>query len=207
MIQFTWRHTVLIALLVCAGVAACQAPQSACDDITCGLLQPVDLTGQWELVNENVTTITDFMIRVTRYTDTPAVQQAKQYLIGTSDPQSETVIVIHDLRRYEPIAPNLDEIHLDAFKESGAGMPFDPNIVKLRNTSQAQCQSSDPNNPSISIILCAAEVRYKHYISIMTFSLSGLTSNDEIQDIMNQVLSKTDQRIQRMEQHLSEMSN
>ena len=87
------------------------------------------------------------MIRVTRYTDMPAAQQAKQYLIWDYGSQSETATVIHDLRRYEPQAPQLDEIDLDAFADSKAGVPFKPNVVKVGETSQAQCQSSDPKNP------------------------------------------------------------
>ncbi len=139
-------------------------------------------------------------MRITRYTNASAVQQAKQYLVGAYGPQSEPVFAIHDLRLYEPVAPQLDEINLDAFERSKAGVSFDPSISKVSDTGHARCQSSDPANPKMSVTLCAAEVRYKHYISIMTFSLSGLPTNADIQAIMNQALSETDRRIQQLEQ-------
>ncbi|CAG0936668.1 hypothetical protein TFLX_05551 [Thermoflexales bacterium] len=198
MIHPTQRYTILIglALFACIGVIACQAPQPACDDMTCGLLRPADLKGQWDLMNEISRAVMDSTMRVTRYTDTPAAQRVKQYLIGAYGPQSETVTAMHDLRRYESVAPQLEEMNLDVFETSSAGLPFDPNVSKVDEASHAQCQSSNPKTPKVSLTVCAAEVRYGHYISIMTFSLSGVPSNVEIQEIMNQALSETDRRIQ-----------
>jgi hypothetical protein len=192
-------HRMLIytaLLLACVGVVGCQPSQPQCCNIIYGLLSPTDLSGDWKLSNDVTQTIMDSTMKIDRYADMTTTDHAKQYLVGSS---GFSVAAIHDLRRYEPSAPTLAEMNLNAFQDAKGGALFDPNVISVGDTSQAWCQASDPANPDKSVTVCAIEVRYDHFISIMYFAFSRLALNNDVQSVVNQALSATDKRIQEIE--------
>ena len=208
MLYLIWRFKTpicVITLLILTTVA-CQSSPAKCCQLDYGLLEITDLAGNWTAAGDIGQEMMESTVKIHRYEQAPVVENAKRYLLRDSDPSKPTVGIFQDLRRYERAAPPLAQLDFRVFSNAEASSSFDPGVAIVGESSQASCQSDNPSNPAKSLTLCVAEARYRHLISITFFEFAGSVSDTDIREIINQALSKTDQRIKQIDQHWSEQT-
>lgn len=195
-----------VALFILLAVSACQSPQPKCCEIEFGLIRAVDLTGNWDLAEGVVQDLTTATSVTSRYEQSPIVDRARQYLLRNSSSPEPAVSIFQELRRYEGVSPRLKALDSRMFSNIESGLPYDPGVVLVGESSQARCQSDNPSKPERSLTLCEIEVRYRYLISLMHFEFAGPIREVDLREIMNQALSMTDQRIKQIDQHIAELA-
>jgi hypothetical protein len=193
------------ALLALAAVsAACQPAPIQCCEMTYGLLQPTDLNGSWKPIEEEGLQL----IQPTgRYDEKSVAEFKRSYYYGTLDESSDQrrTFIIHDLRRYDPIAPDPGKLKTRVNFQTPGGRAYDPGVLRPGLSSQTLCQKDDPSK-SGSRVSCMAETRYSHFISTIYFYFDASVAKTEMKALINQALSTTDERVQEMDQRLNEVS-
>ncbi len=196
----------LAVLLVGIAIGACQAPPPQCCRLIDGVLQPNELQGSWKILSDAVREMIQVMTSIPNDEQVPAAETVEQYLSGhlTSDDQS--VYVIHQLRSFQPVAPLLVRPTLKFF-ETEDPETFSLNVRSGGQSSQTWCQGvKDDLTSTNQVATCVAKVRYEHLVSIMVFLFNDPVSDADIATLINGAISATDERLQAINQHLSDSS-
>jgi|WetSurMetagenome_2_1015567.scaffolds.fasta_scaffold168919_2 hypothetical protein len=196
------RKSQIYLILLLAGfiLSGCQSSQrpTQCCRLVYGLVQPGDLSGQWELVDAQAQIIQPI---TSRYEGFPAAEIVRQYLSSNPDERNKTGVLIHDIRRYSEFAPSLGKLNYAISTEEAGTQITLPKLPQVGLDRQIQCLSSSSSNSGNSVIVCTIEVRYQHILSMMHFYFDGLTSHNNIETLINQALTSTDGRIEEIDQH------
>ncbi len=184
LISIVWFKAQLCLILLLIVLSACQPPQQQvqCCQIEYGLLQPGDLKGHWELVEERVQIIQPTN---SRYEEFPVAESARQYLSGNPDERNKEGVLIHDIHRYTNLAPSLGKLNFKLDAEETGTQIVPPGLPQVGLDRQIQCLSSNRSGSKNSIIACTVEVRYQHILSTLHFYFDGLTSDDKIGTLIN----------------------
>jgi hypothetical protein len=190
----------LSLLTICIAMGACQTSPRCCQ-LLYGTLKPDDIAGRWEPIDKELRIIQPSGSRYAQY---PVAEFERQHLIGLygSSQAKYRMNIIHDLRRYDSAAPELKEWDFQQDLKTRGGPPFDPGVINAGQLSQTRCRVADPSDLDNTNLVCVAEVRYKHIISTMYFFFYTSTSQIDMATLINQALTKTDGRIQEIEQSL-----
>lgn len=182
--------------------AACQPAPIQCCETTYGLLQPSDLNGSWKPIEKEGFQL----IQPTgRYDEKSVAEFKRSYYYGTLDDSSDQqrTFIIHDLRRYDPIAPAPGKLKIRVNFQTPGGPAYDPGVLRPGLSSQTLCQKDDPSK-SGTRVSCMAETRYSHFISTIYFYFDASVSKTDMKALINQALTKTDERVQELDRHLNE---
>jgi hypothetical protein len=173
--------------------------------MTYGLLQPTDLNGRWEPIDDSL----QLLQPSGRYDDKSVAEFKRSYFIEANDnsPDLRETIIIHDLRRYDLIVPEPGELKIQLDSRTPGGRPYDPGVLRLGVSNQTLCQTDDLSRLKSTSIICMAETRYSHFISTIYFYFDASISKTDMKALINQALTETDERIQELDQHLNEESS
>jgi len=189
-------------------ISACQTTQSRCCSLVDGLLQPSDLHGSWEQLSDAMREIVRGTTSIPNDEQVSATETAEQYLTGHLASSDQSIYVIHQLRRFQSVAPLLTDKPAHPFFETKDGEPFKLDVGPVGQSSQAWCQiARDGSTNTNRMAVCVAKVRYPHLVSVTVFLFDEPASDADMTTLINKVLSVSDQRLQTIDQHLNDSSS